>query len=167
MITIQEAGRRHVDAIVDLWKALMEIHRKLDEDFFYATEYTEVDYENILIETIQSRSEEKKIFIALHNELVVGYVTIEIVRFSMLMYNFDAFCVIGDIMVTGRYRNQGIGKLFIEEAKKIAQEQNVQKLKLHVFGKNKTSYEYFKHLGFEDMMFQMTMEIDKLKIYIT
>ena len=160
MITIQEAGRRHVDAIVDLWKALMEIHRKLDEDFFYATEYTDEDYETILIETIQSCSEERKIFIALHNEEVVGYVTIEVLRFSMLMYNFDSFCVIGDIMVAEPYRNQGIGKMLLNEAKKNGKEQNVKKLKVNVFGKNKSSYEYFKNLGFENMMYQMTMRIE-------
>ena len=56
--------------------------------------------------------------------------------------------------------NQVDGKKFIEEAMRIAKEQNVKKLKLNVFGKNKTSYEYFKHLGFEDMMFQMTMQVE-------
>jgi ribosomal protein S18 acetylase RimI-like enzyme len=160
MIFIREAGRRHVDAIVDQWNALMEIHRNLDADFFYATEYTDEDYKHIISETIKNKSEDKKVIIALDQEAVVGYVTIEVVRFSMLMYNFDSFCVIGDIMIAEPYRNKGLGKIFVEEAKKIAQKQNVKKLKLNVFGKNKTSYEYFKHLGFEDMMYLMTMEVE-------
>ncbi len=160
MIIIREAGQRHVDAIVDQWKALMEIHRNLDADFFYATEYTDEDYKNIISETIRNKSDDRKVIIALHKEAVVGYVTIEVLRLSMLMYNFDSFCVIGDIMIAEPYRNKGLGKKFIDEAMKIAQVQNVKKLKLNVFGKNKTSYEYFKHLGFEDMMFQMTMQVE-------
>jgi GNAT superfamily N-acetyltransferase len=160
MIFIREAGRRHVDAIVDQWNALMEIHRNLDADFFYATEYSDGDYKQIISETINNKSDDKKIIIALHKDAVVGYVTIEIVRFSMLMYNFDPFCVIGDIMIAEPYRNKGLGKKFIEEAKEIAKKQNVKKLMLNVFGKNKTTYEYFKHLGFEDMMYQMTILIN-------
>lgn len=159
MIIIREAGRRHVDAIVNLWNELMEIHRNLDVDFFYATGYTDQNYKHIISETIRNKSDDKKIIIALHKEAVVGYVAIEVVRFSMLMYNFEAFCVIRDIIIAAPYRNKGLGKVFIEKAKEIAQEQNVKKLKLSVFAKNKTSYEYFKYLGFEDMMYQMTLEI--------
>jgi GNAT superfamily N-acetyltransferase len=158
-ITIQEARLEHSKAIVTLWQELMEIHLKLDADFFYASEYATEDYKAIISDAIKNASDEKKVFVALHNDLVVGYVTIEIVRFSMLLYNFDPFCVIGDFMVTKSYRNQGLGKLFINEAKKIAQVQNVKKLKLHVFSKNQIAYQFFKHLGFGDMMYQMTKSV--------
>jgi GNAT superfamily N-acetyltransferase len=160
MITIEEARPEHVKAIVAQWQALMNIHLKLDEEFFYAVEFAEEDYESIISDAIKNSSNEKKVFVALHNEVVAGYVTIEVVRFSMLLYNFDPFCVIGDMMVDDKYRNQGIGKLFIEEAKKIARPLNVKKLKLNVFAKNQISYEYFKHQGFEDMMFQMTKIVE-------
>ena len=160
MITIEEARPEHVKDIVAQWQALMEIHLKLDEDFFYAVEFAEEDYETIISDAVKNSFEEIKVFVALHNEVVVGYVTIEVVRFSMLSYNFDPLCVIGDIMIAEPYRNQGIGKLFIEKAKKIAFEKNVKKLKLNVFAKNLISYEYFKHQGFEDMMFQMTKKVE-------
>lgn len=151
MIKIEEARPEHVPAILEQWKALMDIHKKMDAEFFDATDLYIEDYSYGILETINAASDEKKVFVALHNEVVVGYVTIEVVRFSMLMYNFDPLCVIGDIMISEPYRNKGLGKIFIEEAKKIAEKQNVKKLMLNVFGKNKTSYEYFKHLGFEDM----------------
>ena len=160
MIKIEEARPEHVQAILEQWKALMDIHKKLDADFFDATDLYIEDYSYGISETINAASDEKKVFVALHNEVVVGYVTIEVVRFSMLMYNFDPLCVIGDIMISEPYRNKGLGKIFIEEAKKIAEKQNVKKLMLNVFGKNKTSYEYFKHLGFEDMMNQMTIQVE-------
>jgi GNAT superfamily N-acetyltransferase len=78
----------------------------------------------------------------------------------MPLYNSDPLCVIGDMMIDEQYRNKGIGKLFIEEAKIIARKHNAKKLKLNVFAKNLISYEYFKHQGFEDMMFQITKNVD-------
>lgn len=160
MITIEEARPEHVEAIVSLWEDLMEIHKKLDAEFFDATDLSIEDYQYKISKTIKEAGDEKKVFVALFNKIVVGYVTIEVVRFSMLLYNFDPLCVIGDIMIAEPYKNQGIGKLFIEEAKKIALEQNVKKLNLNVFGKNKISYAYFKYLGFEDMMYQMTKKVE-------
>jgi GNAT superfamily N-acetyltransferase len=160
MITIEEARPEHVEVIVSLWEALMEIHKKLDAEFFDSTDICIEEYASGIRGTIRSSLDDRKVFVALANETVVGYVTIEVVRFSMLLYNFDPLCVIGDIMIAEPYRNQGIGKLFIEKAKKIAFEQNVKKLKLNVFAKNLISYEYFKHQGFEDMMFQMTKKVE-------
>jgi GNAT superfamily N-acetyltransferase len=59
-------------------------------------------------------------------------------HFSMLYYNFDSLCVIGDIMIEEQFRKQGIGELFIKEAKKMAKEFSVKKLMLNVFAKNQT-----------------------------
>lgn len=160
MITIEEARPEHVEAIVSHWEALMEIHKKLDAEFFDSTDIGIEEYASGVRGTISSSSDDRKLFVALANETVVGYVTVEIMHFSMLYYNFDSLCVIGDIMIAQPYRNHGIGKLFIEEAKIIARKHNAKKLKLNVFAKNLISYEYFKNQGFEDMMFQMTKKVE-------
>jgi len=156
MITIEEARPEHVEVIVSLWEELMEIHKNLDDDFFDATVLCDENYEYNISETIKYPFAEKKVFVALKNQKVVGYVTVEIVRFSMLLYNLAPLCVIGDMMINENYRKQGIGKLFIKEAEKLANEFNVKKLMLNVFGKNKVSYEYYKQQGFEVMMYRMT-----------
>ncbi len=160
MITIEEARPDHVQPIVEQWKALMEIHKKMDAAFFNDTDLWIEEYETTISETIEAAFSDRKVYVALNNEVVVGYATIYIERFAMPLYNSDPLCVLGDMMISEAFRNQGIGKLFIEKAKKNALEQNVKKLKLHVFGKNKYSYEYFKYLGFEDMMYQMTMQVE-------
>ena len=94
MITIEEARPEHVEAIVSLWEALMEIHKRLDAEFFDATDLFIEDYSYGISETIRKTSDEKKVFVAISNETVIGYVTVEISRFSMLYYNFDPLCVI-------------------------------------------------------------------------
>ena len=97
---------------------------------------------------------------ALDSEVVVGYTTIYIERFAMPLYNSNPLCVIGDMMIEEQYRKQGIGELFIEQAKKMAKEFSVKKLMLNVFVKNQIAYGYFKQQGFEDTMYRMTKTID-------
>jgi GNAT superfamily N-acetyltransferase len=78
----------------------------------------------------------------------------------MPLYNSDPLCIIGDMMIDESYRKQGIGELFIMESRKIAREFNVKKIKLNVFAKNQKAYNYFKHLGFDDMMFELSMPVE-------
>lgn len=160
MITIEEAKPEHVQAIVEHWKALMEIHKKMDAEFFEDTDLWIEEYETTISETIEVAFSDSKVYVALDNEVVVGYATIYIERFAMPMYNSDPLCVIGDMMIEEQYRRQGIGELFIEEAKKMAKEFSVKKLMLNVFAKNQIAYGYFKQQGFEDTMYRMTKTID-------
>jgi GNAT superfamily N-acetyltransferase len=160
MITIEEARPEHVEAIVSLWEDLMEIHKRLDAEFFDATDICIEEYASGIRGTISSSSDDRKVFVALANETVVGYVTVEIMHFSMLYYNFDSLCVIGDIMIDEKFHNQGIGERFIQEASKVAKKQNVNKIMLNVFSKNEKGYAYFKHLGFQDTFNKMTLKIE-------
>ena len=160
MITIEEAKPEHVQAIVEHWKALMEIHKKMDADFFNDTDLWIEEYETTISETIEVAFSDRKVFVAIDNEVVVGYATIYIERFSMPLYNSDPLCVLGDMMIDEQYRKQGIGELFIEEAKKMAKEFSAKKLMLNVFAKNQIAYQYFKHHGFEDIMYRMSKTVD-------
>ena len=160
MIKIEEARPQHVQAILEQWNALMDIHKKMDADFFKDTDLCVEDYEYTISEIIEIKFSDNKVFVALHNEKVIGYATIKIDRFAMLFYNFSPLCVIGDMMIEEQFRNQGIGELFIEEAKKMAKEFDVKKLTLNVFAKNQIAYEYFKQQGFEDMIYRMSMQVE-------
>ena len=160
MITIEEARPEHVQPIVEHWKALMEIHKKMDAEFFKDTDLWIEEYETTISETIEVAFSDRKVYVALDNEVVVGYVTIYIERFAMPLYNSDPLCVIGDMMIEEQCRKQGIGELFIEEAKKMAIEFSVKKLMLNVFAKNLFAYGYFKQQGFEDTMCRMTKIVE-------
>lgn len=160
MITIEEAKLEHVKAIVAQWQALMNIHKKMDAEFFEDTDLWIEEYETTISETIKVAFSDRKVYVALDNEVVVGYATIYIERFAMPLYNSDPLCVIGDMMIEEQYRKQGIGELFIMEAKKMAKEFNVKKLMLNVFAKNQIAYGYFKQQGFEDTMYRMIKSVD-------
>jgi GNAT superfamily N-acetyltransferase len=160
MITIEVASPEHVKAILEHWKALMEIHKKIDAEFFKDTDFWIEEYETTISETIEVAFSDRKVYVALDNEVVVGFATIYIERFAMPLYNSDPLCVIADMMIYEQYRKQGIGELFLEEAKKMAKEFSVKKLMLNVFAKNQIAYGYFKQQGFEDSMYRMTLKIE-------
>lgn len=159
MITIAEAKIEQVDEIVELWKQLMEIHIKLDPDFFCCAHESYDDYRYDVQSIINNTEDEKKLFVAIADGVVVGYVTIIIERFTMIYYNFDPLCVIGDIMIHENFQKHRIGERFIQEAKLFAKNRNVSKLMVNVFSKNEKSYSYFKHIGFNDMFHKLTLEI--------
>ncbi len=159
MITIEEAKLEHVQPILELWKALMEIHKKMDAEFFKDTDLWIEEYEATISETIEVAFSDRKVYVALDHEVVVGFATMYIERFTMPLYNSEPLCVIGDMMIEEQYRKQGIGELFIEEAKKMAKEFSVKKLMLNVFAKNLSAYGYFKQQGFEDTMYLMTKKV--------
>jgi GNAT superfamily N-acetyltransferase len=117
MITFEEARPEHVQPIVEQWKALMEIHKKMDAEFFKDTDLWIEEYETTISETIEVSFSDSKVYVALDKEVVVGYATIYIERFAMPLNDSDPLCVIGDMMIEEQYRKQGIGELFIEEAK--------------------------------------------------
>ena len=96
MITIEVASPEHVKAILEHWIALMEIHKKMDAEFFEETDLWIEEYETTISETIRVAFSDSKVYVALDNEVVVGYATIYIERFAMPMYNSDPLCVIGD-----------------------------------------------------------------------
>ena len=160
MITIEEARPEHVEAIVEHWKALMEIHKEMDAEFFKDTHFWIEEYQTTISETIELAFSDRKVYVALDNEVVVGYATIYIERFAMPLYNSEPLCVIGDMMIEEQYRKQGIGELFIEEAKTMAIDFSIKKLMLNIFAKNQIAYGYFKQQGFEDIMFRMTKIVE-------
>ena len=160
MIKIEEARPEHVQAIVEHWKALMGIHKKMDAEFFKDTDLWIEEYEATISETIEVAFSDRKVYVALDHEVVVGFATIYIERFAMPLYNSEPLCVIGDMMIEEQYRKQGIGELFIEEAKKMAKDFSIKKLMLNIFAKNQIAYGYFKQQGFEDIMFRMTKIVE-------
>ena len=160
MITIEEARPEHVQPIVEHWKALMEIHKQMDAEFFEDTDLWIEEYETTISETVEVAFSDRKVYVALYNEVVVGYATIYIERFAMPLYNSEPLCVIGDMMIKEQYRKHGIGELFIEEAKKMAKAFSVKKLMLNVFAKNQIAYGYFKQQDFGDTMYRMTKIVE-------
>lgn len=86
-----------------------------------------------------------KIFVAIINNKVVGYIHIHDYD---LIYNDHLKNILG-IAVSREYRHQGIGKALLCQAEKWAKETNAKGIRL-VSGETRTgAHEFYKHCGYQ------------------
>ena len=156
MIQIQKATAEHLDEIVLLWLKLMNLHKKIDPDFFADTDNSGEEYKMNLDWNLRDTS--SILFIATKDNKIIGYVTADISWFRYSSYNSNNYCTLGDIMIDENFRHLGIGKLFIAEIKKWAKSESTNKIVLNVFSKNTKALSFFKKQGFEDNFNNLILE---------
>lgn len=157
MYKIQEATTEHVQEIVSLWTKLMNIHKEMDAHYFCETDNSIDEYKSDIEWFIKNDS--NKVFVALVDNKVVGYVTAQLVYFYKSYYNMDSHCSIEDIMIDNDYRHLGIGKAFIEEVKVWSQSEGIKTIQLHVFSKNEKALNFFEKQGFESLFTILNLKI--------
>ncbi len=94
-------------------------------------------------------------FVAVHNNEVIGWIG--------LTYSFSLesppHCEIRGLVVSDKYRGQGIGKRLIERSKQWAREKGVDKLRLRCNVKRTETHLFYEHLGFIETKQQKNYEI--------
>lgn len=151
MHTIQQATAEHVQEIVALWTKLMNIHKDIEADYFSETNNHIEDYKSEIENFINQDSNQLRVYVALKDNKVIGYVTAQLCLFNYSNYNNNSQCTIYDIMIDSDYQNLGIGKAFLEEVKSWSQSKGIQAIQLNVFSKNEVAHAYFKKQGFESL----------------
>jgi GNAT superfamily N-acetyltransferase len=78
------------------------------------------------------------------------------VGFCLYFYNFSTFTgrpglYLEDLFVRPEYRNQGLGKLFFAELKKIAREQECSRMEWVVLDWNKPARDFYGKMGAQEM----------------
>ena len=156
MYQIITATEKHTEEIIQLWTKLMAIHKELDADYFSETDNTVGEYKSDIEWHIKDDS--NVIYIAIVDDVVVGYITAQLIFFSNSHYNLNSNCTVGDIMIDTNYQHLGIGKAFIEEIKKWSKLNSISKINLNVFSKNKRALSFFKNQGFDDQFNNLILE---------
>ena len=94
-------------------------------------------------------------FVAVHNDEVIGWIG--------LTYSFSLesppHCEIRGLVVSDKYRGQGIGRKLIERTKQWAKEKGVDKLRLRCNVKRTETHLFYEHLGFKETKQQKSYEI--------
>lgn len=82
------------------------------------------------------------IFLAIEENEIVGFISIELHRDNPPFIYLDDFCV------TANYRHKGIGTSLLKEAIEYTKENNINKIYLHVEKDNQKAFTFYKNLGF-------------------
>lgn len=88
------------------------------------------------------------LYVACKENDIIGYMTCWINKKNP-WDKYDTL-EIGNLYIRKEYRNLGIGKRFIEIAKKICKEKNIKYLELKDLSENKSAREFYKKMKFSE-----------------
>jgi ribosomal protein S18 acetylase RimI-like enzyme len=93
---------------------------------------------------------------ATDNEKLIGYCSLTIKNSLWMLANIGN---IDELVVDGKYRNQGIGKLLMNEIEKIAKNHDCKRIELDSAFHRTKAHEFYEKLGFEKRAYLFTKEI--------
>ena len=118
-----------------LWEQLNELHKQKSHNFkdYYARFTFEERMESIY------EKESFAVFIAKHDEEIVGYIIISSVK---------DLGEIDSIFIIPKVRNSGLGKKLIEKAEEWLSEQNADRIVISVADGNEAVFPFYQSLGY-------------------
>ncbi len=136
MIIIREATEKDLPRILELYEELTEekitvppgtVHRVYDEIMAMPNQ---------------------ELMVAEKDNLVVGTLFLQIV--PNLSHNAHPWGILENMVVDGRYRRQGIGRLLIEHASTRCREAGCYKIQLLSHKRRTEAHKFYRSLGFAD-----------------
>lgn len=155
---IIKGEERHLEAVVQLWSKHLDIPENTDPDSFARTEDRMDLFRNKTMQCIAGDWE--TLFVLLVKGKVGGFILAGIVRNNFL-YNSVRYCGIESLVVDEFLRGRGLGTLLVQQAISWGQQFDAQRIILNVFAGNKSSYGFFKKLGFGEKHLTMELSCEK------
>lgn len=109
------------------------------------------DLKQDLIENFQKLST----IVILNNDVVIGYLSYRIKEKYSKKLDVD------QLVIDEKYRNHGLGKKLIEEVKKIALDNNCDRIELNCWMFNENALGMYEHIGFKKQRIIYEMSLDK------
>ena len=145
---IIEATEKNIPEIVELWKELADHHSNIDSFF--------TRRKSFITELI--KSEEAKIFIAIEDQKIIGYIVAKIDEYPPV-YILEKYGAIYDMIVTLEQRKKGIGEKLWQSALKWFKSLNLERVELSIVPTNLESSSFWKKQGFQDYMYKLFIKI--------
>ena len=149
MIKIREADKN------DIEKGLLEVfiegyryHQKGRPDVF--TTMTDEELKKELINNFERLTT----IVIIDNNKIVGYLSYRIINRHNKKLDVD------QLVIKESHRRKGLGKLLMEEAKKIALKNNCSRIELNCWIFNKEAISMYEHIGFKQqrIMYEMNLK---------
>lgn len=155
MITITQAQKIHIPAIIKIWKEFLDFHKKRDP-FFTRRKDAHVKYEKRLKEFMLSKK--MKVLVALCGNKVIAFLTAKIEKhppiFKIIKHGY-----IYTVAVAGKYRRSGVGQMLLDEIEKWFIKRKVSRVELKVSVKNEVATSFWRKCGFKEYIYLMYKEV--------
>ena len=122
-------------------KMVEEINRKMVNEGVEPYTNLENGFEEDYLDSFYE-NEDNIIFVAEHNNKVVGFLSVN-------NYKEDGYIYLDDYYIREEYRGKGIGSELMNMAISYAKEDHVDRIMTHVESANKSSIDFYKNRGFQ------------------
>jgi len=154
-IQIRRATIEDLEAVLDLWDEMMELHARLDARF-----QPEVNARELFGETLREWmvDDSRRVLVATADGQVMGY-TIGVVAENPPIFKMRYYGHVSDICVAPEWRRQGVGCRLFAALRKWFRQHGLMVVQLHVAAFNPSSQTFWRQMGFEDYMHRMWSDI--------
>ncbi len=147
-----------VDAVAQLWEALVAYHRELDASLPPAAPQGARRYARRLIDRLDDPM--SRVLVAEVDDKVVGYVLGVVVDLAPEMFSQEPSGFLADIFVDAEYRRTGVGRALVEALTVWFHEKGLSYYEWHVAARNEESLAFWRNLGGREVMLRMRAEVD-------
>jgi len=156
-VIIRPAAPHDIDAVAQLWQALVGYHRELDSDLPPAAPNGAVRYARRLMDRLEDPL--TSVLVAEIDGKVVGYVLGMVVDLVPEMFSQSPSGFLADIYVAADYRRLGVGRALVEHLTAWFREKGLRYYEWHVAARNEDALEFWRKVGGRDVMLRMRGEL--------
>ncbi|MBK8028704.1 MAG: GNAT family N-acetyltransferase [Anaerolineae bacterium] len=156
-VIIRPAAPQDVDAIAQLWLALVGYHREIDPDLPPAAPNGALRYARRLVDRLEDPM--TSVLVAETEGKVVGYVLGMVVDLAPEMFAQSPSGFLADIYVDTAYRRHGVGRALVEHLSAWFRDKGLRYFEWHVAALNDDAVEFWRKVGGRDVMLRMRGEL--------
>ena len=154
-VTIRNANEKDLPSVIKIWKEFIDFHKEKDRLLTRRADGHEY-FAKFFRENIEK--ETALVLVAETEGKVVGYCQNLIEVFPPVLVT-EKYGNVMDMAVTEKYRSQGIGEKFFNEAKKWFKEKGIERLEVRVLVANEIATSFWRKIGFKPYLETVYMEI--------
>lgn len=156
-ITVRPARLEDVDAIAQLWQALVEFHCSLDSNLPLPTSQGAIRYARRLMDHLDDPM--AKVLVAVLDGEVIGYVLGVVVDLAPELFAQEPSGFLADIYVDADHRRSGVGTALVKGLMDWFRQRNVRFFEWHAAAQNPDGIAFWRALGGRDVMVRMRADI--------
>ncbi len=152
---IRHASEDDVRRVIELWIAMMDLHRDIDTVFTRRKD-GHVAFEAFLRENIEW--EDAAVIVAEDDGRVVGYIMARIQKSPPVLLR-ESYCEVFDISVDSRCKRRGVGRRLVEALQAWVVERGNDRIVLNAAVGNDQSVPFWRELGYEEFLLVMAKNL--------